>query len=92
MAGNIEAEQPQMFPVDRKETDKIATDIGLDQGKLDACLQGSAVQAEIAADMRKAGEVGVAGTPTFFINGRLFNGSPDAEGLTRAIEEELARG
>ena len=41
--------------------------------------------------MRKATEVGVGGTPTFFINGRLFNGSPTGEGLGRAIEEELAR-
>ena len=70
---------------------KTATEVGLDGAKLDECLQGSDVQTEITADMRKATEVGVSGTPTFFINGRLFNGSPTGEGLGRAIEEELAR-
>lgn len=83
-----------IFALDSIDADglrKTAEDIGLDTEKLDTCLQSSAVQAEITADMRKATEVGVGGTPTFFINGRLFNGSPTGEGLGRAIEEELAR-
>ncbi len=77
--------------LDGESLRKAATDVGLDQGKLDACLDSPEVQDEIAADMRKASEVGVGGTPTFFINGRLFNGAPTAEGLGQAIEDELAR-
>lgn len=68
-----------------------ATDIGLDLAKLDECLASTDLQNELAVDLRKASEVGVGGTPTFFINGRLFNGSPTGAGLGQAIEEELAR-
>lgn len=63
----------------------------VDVGKLDECLASTEVQAEVTADLKKATELGVGGTPTFFINGRLFNGSPTADGLSQAIESELAR-
>jgi protein-disulfide isomerase len=33
----------------------------------------------------------VAGTPTFFINGRRHWGAYDVEGLTRAVREARAR-
>ncbi|MCR9159626.1 MAG: DsbA family protein [bacterium] len=69
----------------------VASDIGLDMDELQACVQGSEVDTEIAADMREATALGVGGTPTIFINGRLFNGAPTGEGLGRAIEDELAR-
>ncbi len=70
---------------------EAAKEAKLDLKQLDECLESDEVQEEIATDMRKAAEVGVSGTPTFFINGRLHNGAPTAEGLSQAIEAELAR-
>jgi Na+/H+ antiporter NhaA len=39
----------------------------------------------IAEDVRSADESGVAGTPSFFINGRRYNGAYDVAGLTTAV-------
>lgn len=68
-----------------------ATKAKIDLGKLDECLASTDAQSEVSADLAKATELGVGGTPTFFINGRLFNGQPTADGLSQAIESELAR-
>jgi protein-disulfide isomerase len=35
--------------------------------------------------VRSGDESGVAGTPSFFINGRRYNGAYDVEGLTSAV-------
>ena len=35
--------------------------------------------------------VGVIGTPTFFINGRVISGAQPLESFTRTVDEELAR-
>jgi protein-disulfide isomerase len=35
--------------------------------------------------------LGVIGTPTFFINGRVISGAQPLENFTRIIDEELAR-
>jgi predicted DsbA family dithiol-disulfide isomerase len=43
----------------------------------------------VTEDVRSADESGVAGTPTFFINGRRHQGAYDVETLTAAIR--LAR-
>jgi protein-disulfide isomerase len=43
----------------------------------------------VAEDVRSADESGVAGTPTFFVNGRRHQGAYDVETLTAAIH--LAR-
>jgi hypothetical protein len=43
----------------------------------------------VTEDVRSADESGVAGTPTFFVNGRRHQGAYDVETLTAAIH--LAR-
>ena len=70
---------------------EVATLVGLDAGKLEACLAGGAVKQQIEEDMQKAQEVGVGGTPSFFINGQTFGGNPTVEGLSQAIDAELSK-
>lgn len=70
---------------------EVAGQAGLDAGKLEACLAGSAVKQQIEEDMKKAQEVGVGGTPSFFVNGQTFGGNPTVEGISAAIDAELSK-
>lgn len=69
--------------------DRAAQTAGLDADALQACLKSGKASEQVDADMRKATEVGVEGTPSFFINGRSFSGGPGELGA--AIDAELAR-
>lgn len=63
---------------------------GLDMGKLDSCMSSGEGGKQVDVDMKLATEVGVSGTPNFFLNGRPFEGAPGALGA--AIDAELNRG
>ena len=45
----------------------------------------------VADDVASADASGVAGTPTFFINGRRHQGAYDTEALTRAVRAAQTR-
>jgi Na+/H+ antiporter NhaA len=66
-----------------------AEELGLDVARFTADLHGHAGAARVAQDVDSAGLSGVAGTPTFFINGRRHHGAFDIETLTNAVR--LAR-
>lgn len=70
---------------------EMATQVGLDMARLDDCLNTGRGRKLVDEDMAKAGEAGVGGTPSFYINGRSFDGNPTAQGLSEAIDAELAR-
>jgi protein-disulfide isomerase len=65
----------------------MAEKAGLDMAKVDECLMSGRAAKQVDEDMKKAAEIGVRGTPAFYINGRAFDGSP--EELVGAVEEEL---
>ncbi len=67
-------------------------DLGLDMAKLEGCLNNGETAAEIEADLKEATDLGVEGTPSFFINGRPHLGNPSEAALAAAIDAELARG
>jgi protein-disulfide isomerase len=68
-----------------------AKDLGLDQARFDKCLD-SGEKAKIIEANRKAGEeVGVSGTPAFFVNGMLINGAQPFEAFKSLIDAELAQ-
>lgn len=66
-----------------------AQQAGLDTTALDACLSSGQGAADVTKDTDKAMELGVGGTPTFFINGRQHLGAASVEGLAAAIEDAL---
>lgn len=72
------------------ELRKLALAQGVDGEKFDACVSDPAMQAEVEADMQEGQQVGVNGTPAFFINGRFINGAVPFEDFEQIIEEELA--
>ena len=47
--------------------------------------------AAVAADVQEGTRLGITGTPTFFINGRLVVGALPLEAFQRIIERELRR-
>ncbi len=68
-----------------------ARQIGLDLDQFERDLKSSSVSARIRQDVADAQELGVTGTPSFFINGRFLSGAQPFESFKRAIEEELRK-
>jgi protein-disulfide isomerase len=66
-----------------------AREVGLDGARFDRCLD-SGDKAKVVDSHRKAGEeVGVTGTPAFFINGRLISGAQPLENFKAIVDKEL---
>ena len=59
----------------------MAIQIKLDSVAFTSCLNTQATKAIIDADITEGRTMGVRGTPTFYVNGRLFN-PPALDGLT----------
>jgi Na+/H+ antiporter NhaA len=70
---------------------RYANDLGLDLDRFWGELQGREHAPRIGEDVASADESGVAGTPTFFINGRRHQGAYDTDGLTRAVRAARTR-
>jgi protein-disulfide isomerase len=63
---------------------------GLNGEKFDECLASAKYDAEITKDLKDGEAAGVEGTPSFFVNGRPFSGSPSLEELSQAVDAALA--
>jgi protein-disulfide isomerase len=70
---------------------EIADDIGLDAATFASDLGTRPVQDRVLRDLFTGESSGVNGTPTFYVNGRLYEGPPHYEPLLAALEEALAR-
>lgn len=64
---------------------RYATEIGLDAQRFQRDLRQRIGAARVAEDVESADLSGVAGTPTFFINGRRHHGAYDIAHLTTAV-------
>ncbi len=80
------ADQARLSPPDLR---KHAETLDLDMGLFDACIEAGETKPKIAQDMEDGAASGVAGTPTVFVNGRLIDGAPDIENISRLIDAEL---
>ncbi len=68
-----------------------AVALGLDSGKFNTCVNTRKFQKDITADISAANDVGVSGTPAFFVNGRPLDGAQPFEAFKELIDEELKR-
>jgi protein-disulfide isomerase len=69
---------------------QFATDLGLDRGEFDACLD-SHKHIGLVEDLRdQAAAAGARGTPSFLINGELVVGYQSFEAFRQHIEKALA--
>ncbi|HEY2986437.1 MAG TPA: DsbA family protein, partial [Candidatus Binatia bacterium] len=69
----------------------LAREIKLDPSAFEKCLESGKHQAAVKQDIEEGQRVGVAGTPTFFINGRMISGAQSLDAFVRVIDDELAR-
>ena len=70
---------------------KKANSLNLDEKNFEECLSSGKYTAAVEKDLEAGKQVGVSGTPAFFINGIFLSGAVPLESFTRLIDEELAR-
>lgn len=72
---------------------EIAKQAGFTKEAFEKCLKDQSLLDKILAQRKRASEeFGVNSTPSFFINGEKFTGSPTVEGLSGAIDPLLGAG
>lgn len=68
-----------------------ATRIGLDADRFSACLTDGSANQALDIDAKAAQELGLDGTPYFFVNGRPISGNVPVETFESVIADELHR-
>ena len=67
----------------------IATGLGLDVAKWSDCINSNKYKADIEADYNYGAQLGINGTPTFFINGLPMVGAQPFSAFKQIIDQEL---
>jgi len=75
--------------LEKESVIKLVEGRNLDMKKFKECSEDSAVMAEIQRDIADGQEVGVSGTPAFFINGIMVEGAQPIDAFVKVIEQEL---
>lgn len=70
---------------------QFATDLGLDRGEFDACLDSHKHIGLVEEQRDQAAAAGAQGTPSFLINGKLVVGYQSFEQFRQHIEAALAK-
>ncbi len=68
----------------------LAKSLSLDMNRFTADLGSSKYEAAIAKDMQDGEAAGVAGTPAFFINGKLYNGPMEFNKVQPILDAEIS--
>ncbi|MBH9994815.1 MULTISPECIES: DsbA family protein [Bartonella] len=68
---------------------KIAAMAGLDENGVDACLKNQSVLDEVKSSFERGKEFGVTSTPTFFINGKKYEGALSVDEMSSVIDSFL---
>jgi len=68
---------------------QLAADLALDEAAFAACLDGKVHARRVAEETAEARILGVAGTPTFFINNTKLAGAQPYAAFRAAIEKAL---
>jgi len=77
--------------LDRESLEGYATKLGLDLVRFRKALDGSTWANYVDAEVVEAQRRGIAGTPSFFINGKAIMGARPMEDFTQVIDAELKR-
>jgi protein-disulfide isomerase len=74
-----------------RDLGRHAQELGLDTGRFWEEIKSHEHADRISDDVATADASGVAGTPSFFINGRRYDGAYDIDTLTRAVRSARRR-
>jgi protein-disulfide isomerase len=73
------------------ELEKYAKEVGLDTSKFRTELDDAKIKARVQKDRVDGQTLGLASTPTLYINGREYTDAKDTESLREWIKEELTK-
>lgn len=68
---------------------KWARELDVDGKKFDSCLDSGKFESVVKADLEYGQQLGVSGTPAFFINGKLVEGAQPYSVFKEIIDSEL---
>jgi len=74
-----------------RDVRRWAAEIGLEAAAFDQCLDSERYKAEVLQDYQDGADIGMKGTPVFFINGRALVGAHPFATFQKVIEEELRK-
>ena len=74
----------------QENMDRLAGEVGLNMQKYKAVMEGDCKKV-IREDQQQMAQVGVGGTPAFYINGRFLSGARPIEQFKALIDEELKK-
>ena len=82
------AGSPKLSP---EELKSYAKEVGLNVDSFEHCLTTRKYQAIVQKDLSEGTQLGLTGTPTFFVNGREVSGNQPLDTFGAMIDEELGR-
>jgi protein-disulfide isomerase len=75
--------------IDVPQLEAYAREVGLDMDRLRADLEALKWGSSVKRDMRQARQLGVTGTPAYFVNGRYLSGAKSIETMRELIDKEI---
>jgi protein-disulfide isomerase len=76
--------------IDVESLKGYATELDLDTGAFNDCLDSGKHQGEVENDLQDGRGAGVSGTPAFFINGQLVSGAQPFSVFQQILDQLLA--
>src|SRR5919198_152273 len=67
----------------------MAQRVDADVETFERCVASGRYRSLVQSDVDEAARLGISGTPTFFVNGRILVGVQSVEGFSEVIDEEL---
>ena len=103
LAGECAAEQERFWPfydamfsgrheLSRAGYSAAAEQVGLDEGRFQACYENADHAAEVALDIKEGEKFYILGTPTFYVNGKRMEGAQRPEAFAAVIDSILSQG
>lgn len=89
-AGNQQAAPGRKLDVPSLKV--LAKSLGVDSGKFDTCIDTGKYTQRVSDELKEGQELGVSGTPSFFINGVMLVGAQPQSTFEKIIEAELKNG
>ncbi len=92
MHDKLYAQQAEWSEIDdpQPKYEAYARGLGLDITKFKNDMKSNDVKARVEKDKKLAGELGLPGTPTFFVNGKIVEAN-STQDITNAIQSALAQ-
>lgn len=75
----------------RSDLEKYATDLGMDGVLFSTCLDDKTAEQTVIRDHEDGDSLGVTGTPTFLLNGKIINGLPTEDEFKALIDQAFAQ-